>query len=344
MPEAPSTARIAFFQAALLLAFCLLGCVQMTPVEEVRERLIVDSDELENRFLTHLGYRVHIETGRSVRADAASDRDEIPVVLLHGFASSTWSWRNVLPDLTRQREAVALDFWGFGLSDRPRRSEFYLRSGQVDLVLAVMDQLGFERAHLVGHSYGGAIAMTLAHSHADRVASLTLINSAPPEYPIRRRKLFAALEPAVFTYVRGLGLRNWNVRRVLSMMYHDSEMLDQELVQGYAERLRVEGATDAYFGLTRPLPRARKQKEVAYQELRPKTLVIWGQNDQIVSVENGRFAASQLPEARFEVIEDCGHAPMEERPAEVLRLLLPHFESIEHAFTQSLQPRAGDER
>lgn len=318
MKERRSKARIA---SAVRVAFCLVcatlsaGCVSMLPLEEVRRELSSADSLLE------------LPAG-DVHVERAGDKGS-PVLLIHGFGSSTWAWRLIQPALANEHRTLAIDLWGFGLSDRPTATEHYTRGGQVELVLDVMAELGYEQAHIVAHSYGGAIAMALAHDHPEKVLSLTLLASAPPEYPIERRKLFAAFKPAVFTYLRGIGLRESNVRRVLGKMYYDPSILDQELIDAYRERLRIEGATDAYYRMTRPLARERHQPRIRYDELEPPMLVIWGENDAVVSVDDGRSAAGQIERARFEVIEQCGHVPMEEKPERVLALLLPYLEEIE---------------
>src|SRR6266704_6842883 len=104
---------------------------------------------LEPRFETLSGLRI-----RYVRAG-----DGPVVVLLHGFASSIFTWKDVLPGLARSRTVVALDFPGFGESEQPRDLDVGIYPG---IVLGLMDRLGIVRATLVGNSMGGAVATVLA--------------------------------------------------------------------------------------------------------------------------------------------------------------------------------------
>ncbi|HET9228778.1 MAG TPA: alpha/beta hydrolase, partial [Thermoanaerobaculia bacterium] len=124
----------------------LLGCASVRPFSEVRSTVPEDS------FLKIGEQLVHIEQAGSGE----------PVILLHGFGASTYSWRHVIPALAATFRVVAIDLNGFGYTQRPRTFESYTREGQTDLVLRVMDKLGIESAHLMGHSYGGGLSLFLA--------------------------------------------------------------------------------------------------------------------------------------------------------------------------------------
>ena len=97
------------------------------------------------------------------------------MVLLHGFASSIYTWKDVLPALARDHDVVALDLPGFGESDQPADLDGALFPA---LVLGLMDRLGLARAALVGNSLGGAIAVAVAAARPERVTALVLIDSA----------------------------------------------------------------------------------------------------------------------------------------------------------------------
>ena len=109
---------------------------------------------------------------------------------------------------------VPLDLNGFGYTDRPEDRESYTREGQVRMILATIDALGIDSAHFVGHSYGGALTIALTAEYPDRVRSMILVDSAGPEYPLKRRKWIAGLRPATWTFVRGISLRHSFIERV----------------------------------------------------------------------------------------------------------------------------------
>ena len=101
------------------------------------------------------------------------------VVLVHGSGPGVTAyanWRGVLPELGKDFRCVAPDMVGFGYSERPDKPEYGLDTW-ADQTLGVMDALGIEKAHLIGNSFGGGIALRLATKHPDRVGKLVLMGS-----------------------------------------------------------------------------------------------------------------------------------------------------------------------
>lgn len=319
--DLPPVLRAGFLASFLVLLALLLGaglllagCVSLRPYEQVRRELPA------SRFVEVAGQQVHVE-----QAGAGE-----PVVLVHGFGASTYSWRQVLPEVAERRRAIALDLSGFGWTERPRDPARYTRDGQVALILGSMDALGIERVHLVGHSYGGALVLALAVRHPERVRSLLLVDSAAPTYPDDRRRRLAGIRWLNGLFLRSLALRENGVRKALLASIHDDALVTPELVAAYLERLRIEGVTDAYYGLTAPV--RDKGETVDLAKVAAPTLVVWGAEDRLVPVEDGRQATARIPDARFEVFEKIGHMPMEECPADLLRLAEGFWAEVEGEF------------
>jgi pimeloyl-ACP methyl ester carboxylesterase len=296
-------------RALLLLSVLLpvLGCASVRPFSEIR-RLVP-----EDRFLRLGDQLVHVEQAGQGE----------PVILLHGFGASTYAWRKVMPGLAASFRAIAIDFNGFGYTQRPTDFESYTREGQADLVLRVMDKLGIQKAHIAGHSYGGGITIWLASRHPERFLSMVLVDSSAPTYSNDRRSRLAGLRPVAALALRAL-LRPGSVRRSLIHSFCDDSLVTAEIVQEYYDRLRIEGAVDAFVGLTGPV---RTPPEAVHLEtIQVPALVVWGSDDKLISVDAGRRAAGQMPHAEFVVLERTGHIPMEERPAELLQVMLPFLE------------------
>lgn len=284
------------------------GCVSLRPFEEVTADLPPDS-------LVRVGGRlVHIEQAGS--GDA--------VLLVHGFGGSTYSWRHVAPRLAERFRVVALDLSGFGWTERPRERERYTLDGQTRLVLGVADALGIDRFHLVGHSYGGGISLWIAAHNAHRLRSLVLVDSTLPAYSAKRRKRFAGFRPLVSALLRTAALRPWFIRRGLQRSVHDPSMITDEVVDEYLRRLAVEGAVDAYQGLTAPADGSVPTVDLS--SIRVPTLVVWGADDPLLAAHYGESAAQKIPGARFVAIPACGHLPIEERPEEFLAAVVPFLQ------------------
>ena len=290
------------------LSLLLLRCASLRPFAEVRKSLP------EERFLQVGDQLVHIEQAGSGE----------PLLLIHGFGGSTYSWRQVMPGLAKSFRVVAIDLNGFGYTQRPRSFESYTREGQAELIQKVMDTLGMESAHFMSHSYGGGITLWLAFRHPERVRSMVLVDSSAPTYPNDRRSRAAALKPVTALFLHLAVLHPRNVRKALARSFYDDSKITDEMVREYFERLRVEGVTDAYHGLTAPI--RTRSETVVLERIEVPTLIVWGAQDELISVHAGRRAAQRMPRAEFAVLDKTGHIPMEERPEELLELALPFLE------------------
>lgn len=295
------------------VALCLFSaCVPVRPIEQIQ---LIPGEDL-----------IRID-GRLVHLEQAGQGE--PVLLIHGFGASTYSWRMVMPELAEHYRVVAFDLYGFGWTERPDDWSVYTRDGQVELILKVMDALGIDDVHIVGHSYGGSISMALAADHPDRVRSMVLVDSAAVDYPMNRRKWFSRVGLFNFAYVRGLALRTGSVERLISRAYYNDALVSDELVHAYLDRLRVEGAAQGFRGLSRPLPASERPRDIQYEDLDVPTLILWGAQDEVITIEVGRYHADLFPDIRFVAIEAAGHAPMEERPTQFVEEVTAFFDAIE---------------
>lgn len=236
------------------------------------------------------------------------------VVLLHGLASSIYTWKDVLPRLARDHDVVALDLPGFGGSDQPAGLTW---RALPPAVLGLLDALGIPRASLVGHSLGGAVAVLLAARDPERVERLVLVDAAGFEQHAADRPLLLRLAASPAAVLgRPLALRRLFVRAALREVFHDDRLVTDERVGVYLAPLARPGALRSLRSLLvsvaghTPFP-------AVVAEVRSPTLIVWGADDTWIPVaEADRFVAA-IPGARRLVIPACGHMPQEEHPAVV---------------------------
>jgi pimeloyl-ACP methyl ester carboxylesterase len=303
-----SLALILPFAPALLGA--LAGCVSLRPFDAVRREVPA------GQFVQVGDQLVHVEQAGTGE----------PVVLLHGFGASAYSWRKVMPGLAagnRGHRVVAIDLNGFGYTQRPRERARYTREAQAKLVLDTLDALGIARAHIIGHSYGGGLTLYLAQTHPERFRTMILVDSSAPTYANDRRSRAAAFRPLTTFFVRTVALRRSMVRKGLLHSFYDHSLVTPELVEAYYERLAVEGAPDAFYGLTAPAPAGAT---VRLETIAVPALVIWGAHDELIAPEVGRRAAKRMPHAEFVLFDKSGHLPMEEEPEAFLAAVLPFLD------------------
>lgn len=309
-PPRAGRSRAAWFLRAVVV--CLLtvgaaGCAGVTSVAEPQKTLPTE------RLLTVDGHRVHVEE--------TGPLDGEPVLLVHGFGSSGYTWRFVAPELAAAGYRVVIpDLYGFGWSDRPEEPFDYTPAGQAVMVRLLMDRLGIERAHLVGHSFGGGVALKTWEAAPDRVRSLALVATTLPTISRAPNADFRFYRPLAYLGVRLLGLTRWFVRAALERSVFDPAFVTDELVDAYRARLGLVGPAGRYDSLTRPIPRERL--EITLSEVDAPVLLVWGEDDRLIPIKHGRRAAGLFPDATLVVYPDTGHLVMEERPERLTGRLL----------------------
>src|SRR6267142_2884310 len=138
-------------------------------------------------FTTIDGVRIHYQE--------AGDEKAPPMILIHGFISSNLVWNDVfLPLAQAGFHVIAPDLPGYGYSEKPRDGEYTI-AAQARAVLGLMDQMGIERATIVGASYGGAIAAMMALDYPERVARLVLVGAVSNDKPKKKLLLRLASVP-----------------------------------------------------------------------------------------------------------------------------------------------------
>lgn len=257
--------------------------------------------------------------GQQVSVERAGEGP--PLVLLHGFGESTLSYAAVLPELAKRFAVVAIDLNGFGYTERPRDRASYTLAGQASLVLGVLDRLELDRVRLAGHSYGGGLALYLAAQRPERIDRLLLIDNTLPLYASQRRNPLFRWRWVARMAAHTFALSDRVIESGLEQAYFDDSKVTPALVRGYAERLRIEGVTDAFHGLVGPS--AEPPFRIDLAAIRTPALVIWGAEDELIDAEAARERSGELPNSSFVSLPACGHTPMEECPEAFLAAALP---------------------
>ena len=247
------------------------------------------------------------------------------IVLLHGLAGSSDTWRSLIGPLSRKYRVVAPDLLGHGNSTKPR-TDYSLGALSV-LVRDVLDELGITRATFVGHSLGGGIAMQFVYQHPDYVQRLVLINSGGLGPDVGMLLRLASLPGAelvlpVIAAKRLLapGERVWSLMRKAGIESPRGE----EMWRHY--RSLSDGPTrQAFLRTVRGVIDHRGQAVSALNRLNTRmdfpVMAIWGDRDAMIPVAHAYAAQQVRPDVRVEVLTDVGHFPHAERPAEVAELI-----------------------
>lgn len=247
-----------------------------------------------------------------------------PLIFLHGLGASSYTWHKIAPNLAKSYQVIAIDLKGFGKSDKPLDGRYSIFD-QARLVQDYIVRNNLQGATLVGHSYGGGVALATALNMMDakqrNVSRLVLIDSIAYPQPIPF--FFQVLRTPIIGEI-GLSLIPPEVQmeRALSLAYFEEGKVTPETVSDYASALYSEGGRHALISTVEALdPAQAEELSKRYKELRLPTLVLWCHYDKIVPVRIGLRLASELPNARLQVMRQCGHIPHEEQPEETLRAI-----------------------
>jgi len=271
--------------------------------------------EKNRRFVFHAGHsRFADVNGVRVHYQEAGPMDGPAIILIHGFASSTLVWSKVFLEFAdRGFRVIAPDLLGYGYSAKPRNFDYTI-GAQARMLDKLLDQLELAQVTLVGSSYGGAIAASIALDYATRVKKLILVgavtNNEPTKYLLMR--LFGSpligdiLSPLL------LGSRQLLKRRMKRVYDRHSWVLDDVRVEARHQPLRTAATHRAIIRTVRRWDADRIQRD-AHLITQP-TLLVWGDNDAEVPLRFGQQLHNAIKGARMIIIENCGHLPHEEFP------------------------------
>ncbi|MEZ5347328.1 MAG: alpha/beta hydrolase [Pyrinomonadaceae bacterium] len=246
-----------------------------------------------------------------------------PVVLIHGFTSSTYTWKDVFGPMSEKFRVIAVDLKGFGFSDKPEGD--YSRREQGRLINGLLTHLKIEKAWLVGNSMGGETALNAALQAPDKISGLILVDSAGVLFESRNglTPWYARL-PFVGRGIMAIALAgNGVVRSGLEKSFYDDKKVSDERVKYYHRLLSNDRAQRAAM-------LARQQFgnypiEDRLGEIKVPTLIIWGAEDEIIPLEAGKKINSLITGSELKIYEKVGHIPEEEVPerltADVIRFI-----------------------
>ena len=232
----------------------------------------------------------------------------LPVVLIHGFDSSLFEFRRLLPQLMSHYSTWAIDLLGFGFSDRrlslsfdPDAIKLHLHSFWQQLIQRPMI--------LVGASMGGAAALDFTLTYPEAVCQLVLIDSAGfASGPAMEKFMFSPLDSWATAFLKNA----WVRRRISLQAYCDRGLVTPDAELCAALHTTCPGWQEALIAFTKSGGYNFLSQRIAQVTL--PTLVIWGQQDQILGIRDADRFRTTLPKGELVWIDQCGHVPHLEQP------------------------------
>ncbi|MER6167561.1 alpha/beta fold hydrolase [Streptomyces violaceorubidus] len=251
--------------------------------------------------------------------------DAEPVLLLHGYPADHRCWRHQVPPLSVRHRVITPDLLGWGASDRPLHLSFDYDT-EVARLGRLLDALELDAVNLVGHDYGGFLALGFTENHPGRVRRLALLNS-------RAHATFTRRWYAVFSLISLAG-RSPVLRRPAQLLPYAAlhrrsfaplvraGHLDARVLDGYLDWMAApEGRRWLlhYFGDYRTPARPELRRRL--RDITCPTAVVWGRADPYLSPAIATGLAGAVSGAELTMLDDAGHWVMDERPSAVTEAL-----------------------
>lgn len=271
-------------------------------------------------------------SGATVRSLISGDGGD-HVICLHGLGSNKASFFQTVSALTPDHTVHAIDLPGFGGSSKPARAP-YDAAYFARAVTGYMDAAGLARAHLIGNSMGGRIALEVAMEEPGRVQTVSLLS---PALAFRKRRALVPLVKLVRPEIAAIPhpIRAAQVRAQFWSLFARPDRLDPAAADVAADEFcrtyRSRSARIAFFAALRNIyldaPHGDRGFWTRVADLRPPSLFVWGEADRLVPAAFARHVAEALPSSSQVVLPDCGHVPQVELAEHTNALLRDHITS-----------------
>lgn len=276
------------------------------------------ADVLENgensRFAEIDGTRIHFQD--------FGDKDAPVLFLIHGYGASTYTWHTIAPELAKKGfRVIATDLVGFGFSGKPRQFDYTINS-QAWIIKRLMDVLGIGRATLVGSSYGGGVAAQVALNDWERVEKLVLIGAVSNNFvkslPLTRLSNVPIVGELMTPFlVESRSYLKARLSRTFAPENH--HLITEERMKAVSRPMFSAGIQHALLKTLRNWE--ANQIERNAHRLEQPALLIWGEGDQTIPLENGRKLHNLMPNSRLVIFRKSNHLTHEEYPNEFINLV-----------------------
>lgn len=244
-----------------------------------------------------------------------------PILALHGYGASLFSWRH-LPPAVPDRRVIRVDLPGHGGSPASANGRYGL-ADHAAKIIDFIDEQKLEEFDLIGHSFGGGVALLIAidfmKRRAGSISSLTLLDSLALPQPlpgfIRAANVLPWIGPELLAHLPARLM----VGMVLRSVFHDRRRITKGAIDIYARNLATNEGRLALLETARNIiPDDVPRLIERYRHLKQPTLLIWGRKDKIVRPSTAITLNTFIEGSKLIMIDDCGHAPQEERPEIVM--------------------------
>lgn len=290
-----------------LIGSLLLFGQKDIPKESLKAKYCTNS----SRFMPLMGMKVHYRI-------EGNNLDTIPILLIHGTSSSLHTWDSVVSLLSTSqnlnKRIIRVDLPAFGLTG-PSPENKYNYNFYNQFLDSFLNRLHINQCIIAGNSLGGGIAWHYALAQPKKVNKLILIDASG--YPLKNEKGSLGFKIASMPIINNLLLYitpKVLVKKSLEGIFYDKSFITEDRVTRYHELLLCEGNRKATLSIFKNRQQADPTE---IKNINTPTLIIWGDQDQVIAVENAYFFKKDMKNSQLLILSNVGHIPMEEAPKKV---------------------------
>lgn len=298
-----------FFYAVLIVLILLIkGAVYADiSVEDLKKEYANEY----SKFIEINGLQVHY-------------RDEgkgFPIVLLHGTASSLHTWDDWAKELTKNYRVIRMDLPAFGITG-PNKNADYSITAYTTFLHQFLMKINVDRFYLTGNSLGGNIAWNYAAEHPEKIKKLILVDASglPTNKP--QPAIFKLAKTPILSSLFLYFTPKFFIKKNMEEVYGDENKITDALITRYHKMALRVGNRQAFIDRAKTdFKLGAKVNLDKFKSIKTPTLLIWGAKDSWIPLNNGKRMDLLLVNSKLVVLENAGHVPMEENPAESLGIL-----------------------
>lgn len=254
------------------------------------------NDEPENQVILS-NINIHYRT--------AGKKTLPPVLLIHGYQTSSEAFSGIIPSLSEKYRVIAIDLIGFGLSDKSPNLD-YSDENMAKLCNQLMKYLGYDKYYVLGHSMGGEVALSISGLFPEKVQKLVLIDVV--EFSCKQ---YHGIPPKLFSSISPFLMKEASVNYFAQLIFYSECFFNKDYIDfDFFEK-------NLYYNRKISKETLSAINKVYYSEagkepavnVKSKTLILWGTNDKIAPLDNGYKLNGQIKDSSLVIFQNCGHIP-----------------------------------
>ncbi len=291
---------------AIILVILFITAVSYYQKDLPVDKLIAKYCNQDDRFMNLMGMQVHYR-------DEGNRSDSLPIVFIHGTAASLFTWDSTVTILKDKKRIIRFDLPAFALTG-PNPEKDYSIEYYTHFVDSFLTRLQVNQCILVGNSLGGNIAWSYTIAHTEKVSKLVLVDaggmrsSVQPKGAIGFKIAQIPVLNNIVKYITPKAL----VIKSLHQAYGDPSKVKDWQENRYFDLLIRQGNREALINRFKSNLLVDETEKI--MQIKTPTLIIWGDQDQLIPVENAYKFNKAITGSELEIMKGVGHVPMEESP------------------------------